>query len=168
MANETVLEVKAKMRRLMVMNPHVSALQLSKVLGRDYHFVLKLHKKINAENAKRIDLGTVKKDVAYLEALVHEGSMSMRDLIFNGIDEKARVMAYDSLIKASKTLLDAKFDAGIYQKNATDVNVLVTLRPHEAELIERALAYAISRAKPTNTGGIEFANDQRELSAGAD
>lgn len=163
-----VTEIRQQVRYLLVQNPHVSARQIAKVLGRDEHFIGRILKKVHEENARRIQIGTVQKDLARIEQLVVEGSLAMREIAFKGKDEKARVMAYDSIIRASKTLLDAKFDAGVYQKGATDVNVLVSLKPHEADLIEKALSYALIRAKPTIVdGNIEGDTVQRQLPSGA-
>jgi len=153
LSKENIEEIKAQIRQLKVQKPNISARQIAKLLDRDHTFISKLKNKVDQENRHKIDHDTVRKELARLEELVHEGGITMRGVMFNTTNfDKEKVAAYVALINAYKMLLDAKFDAGLFRKELGRIEADHKLSPEDKADIKRVIEYAIGKGKHQPTG----------------
>ena len=146
LSKERIEEIKAQIRKLKVQQPNISARQIATVLKHDRTFIAKLKLKVDRENRHKIDHDTVRKELARLEELVHEGGIAMRGVMYNTANfDKEKVAAYSALVNAYKMLLDAKFDSGVFKKELGKIEASYKMSIEDRAEIKKVIEYAINQ-----------------------
>jgi len=143
-SKETKKEHRALIRRIIVVNPDASILEIQRTLKKqdkpfDRAYITKHYEAIKGERAKRLDHQTVNIELAKFEDLVEAIATELWKVINNPDDDKSKIMAAKELIKSHDTLFDKKFDAGIFTRKLGEQMNKYELDENDKELVDNFL-----------------------------
>jgi len=155
------------LRLLMVSRPDITLRQAQDAFlkGRghkiDLDYLTKLRRKILAEREHRYFNPKLDAEVAKIEDTFNAISKEMWKIVFSSAStnqEKAR--AAETILKAHDRLLQAKMDAGIFERQLGKLKVVPGLSDEQSAILARAIDYGFQRK-------IEGADKKPELPSGA-
>ena len=128
-------ELMARIRQIIVIKPDSSCREISKVMGENSmpitkEYALKLLKKIRGERANRYNNAAAKSAVAEFEDFIKLLAEDWRKLKSSTELDVVKGMALVNLAKNYKTVLDLKFDIGIFERK------LGTLKNENYDMVE--------------------------------
>jgi len=135
----------------------------------DKDYVHKLIKKVRGARKYNMENQQLQKEVEKFEQLVEFSIETMLALmeeqdrvekvgkefvLVKGASRFEKLSALKAVIDAQKTLLNLKFDAGIFNRKLGDLKVSADLTPEQSELINMGLEklYGVSRKNKTGEG----------------
>jgi len=149
-SKEKYEEIDASIARLMGTYPNISAQKMADMLKLGHHLVIKRKAKIDRANTEKIRRMTVEDDLAEIRVFLEAVLPVIRNIIFSKHSkDKDKINAVSALLKGKVTLLDKKFDAGIFERQIGKLKTDTSFGEAEQKMIAEALNYAINRDKPT-------------------
>lgn len=154
LSKEKNKELLEQVRREMVIKPDVTIFELQDILNEHYqhafdkNFIGKLKNKIHRERANRVNK-TIGYELACLEDIINEVSKILWEIIDNSETSNCeKISAMRELRTARVMLLDAMFNAGIFERQLGKVRNSDKLSPEDEAEIKQALELAFNHDKP--------------------
>ncbi len=143
-------EIDANIRRLRAISPNVSGRKVAEVLKLDHGFVCKRLNKIAREDTKIVLETTLEKDIGGIQAFINIILPELTKIVFSDVaEDKDKIAAAKALISGKLSILDKKFDAGIFERQLGKLKNENKINPNDMKLIMEAVNYATERGKPT-------------------
>lgn len=146
LSKERTREIIENVRREMVKNPNVTIFELQDNLGKQYNhifdknFLGKLKNKIHRERANRVSK-TLNYELACLEDTINEIVKILWEIIDNPDTPNREVISAIRQLRSAKSmLLEAMFNAGIFERQLGAVKAEKKLSPEEEAEIDKLLA----------------------------
>lgn len=142
-------EIDAKVRKMMAVFPNISAIEISKRLGYYSWFINKRKSKIERENAEAIRRSTIEEDLGGIKAFLDAFLPILAEIIFSKDSRDCdKINAVKTLITGKMSMLERKFDAGIYERQLGTVKTEERMSDIEKATMERALEHFYNPDRP--------------------
>lgn len=146
LSKEKTREIVENVRREMVKNPHITIFELQDILCEKYNhifdknFLGKLKNKIHRERANRVNK-TLNYELACLEDTINEIAKILWKIIDNpDTSNRDVISAIRELRSAKSMLLEAMFNAGIFERQLGIVKPEKKLSEEEKAKLEKIIA----------------------------
>jgi len=121
-----------RVRQVLVMNPNMGVIRISKTLAEarsspiklDPQYISNLKKKIIGERTWRYEKAKVKRRIALLEDQTRELQSGLWEIVNNTAEEnKIRIQAANAIVASEHKLFQAQMDSGIYERKIGTIEV---------------------------------------------
>lgn len=158
LGKEKTKEILGNVRREMVRNPDITIFELQDALNQRYqhtfdkNFIGKLKNKIHRERANRVSR-TIGYELACLEDTINENAKILWEVIDSPkTSNREKMSAMRELRSAKIMLLDAMFNAGIFERQIGKITKEEKFSAKDKELLIRAFDNAFGKqSKGLNT-----------------
>ena len=139
-------EIQEQARIEMVRNPNISILELQGILrdtyGRNYdkNYLCKIKRKIHSERAFRYNSIDLPRVLAELEDVIKILSRLLWEIIENqSSSNRDKISAIRELRTSKVMLLEAMFNAGIFERKIGQMKLKTDLTPEQGQLLEESI-----------------------------
>lgn len=157
-SEEQELEIKEKMRSILVRMPRASQYQLAEILSIDKDVARRFRNEVQIENAAAIEKQRLDEELAKVENAYEEVITECWRILSKGKKHPETGLVIEpyptnqeinqalrTIILAKKNLFDIKFDSGLFKRKLGEVDWKGQLGEDEKSLIFKAIDYAIGR-----------------------
>lgn len=141
-------------RRALVYNPSASVLLIQKILEKpskdwpqglhlDYHYLCRLVRKIRGERGARMNYQLINEELSKMEDTTLAVIEDLWKVSKNTSDDQARVAALKGIVQSLDTLLNRKFDAGVFKKDLGTIKLEQVLEERKVLILKAAENYFI-------------------------
>lgn len=130
MTEGKIAELKLKIRRALLRDPHATWKIMGKVIGVDRKYAGKLMEEVRLENAAymkeeiaKLKLGTVEEELIKMEEEVKELVIELWKIIGSGVDKRSKAAAIRTMVLIRKDLFNLKFDAGLFTRKVGELGI---------------------------------------------
>ncbi len=141
----------AAIRLILVHNPSTPVTKIMDHLERNgmklsFKTVAKYVQEIKQERIERYFNAEIGEEIARFEDLSHALSQQLWAIVTDkGASNFERVAAVKAIVDTQKTLLDKKFDAGVFERKIGTLQINHELNEEETDMIRKAIEYARPR-----------------------
>lgn len=150
-SRDKLAEIDAQIAHCVAIDLNISAKKISEKLGFDHAFVCRRKRKIDRQNAEEIKRMTVEEDLGGIKSFIDSVLPEITRIIFDDkTKDSDKISAFKAVLMGRMTLLDKKFQTGIFERQLNAVSAPEREKMSDAEKadLERALDYFYNPDRP--------------------